>query len=62
LDPEYIKYFVLGEWVLAGERLSVRFEQRDDDNDKEEVESKVIKQVEFPIHEGSKERREKFLS
>jgi len=62
LDAEYIKYFVLGEWDLADEKLSVRFEQRDDDDDKEEVESKIIKQLDFPIHEGSKERCEKFLN
>ena len=62
LDSEYIKYFVLGEWDLTEERLSIRFEERDDDDDKEEVESKVIKQVDFPIHEGSKKRCKKFLN
>lgn len=63
LDSEYIKYFVLGEWDLDEEKLSVRFEQRDDEEDEdEEVKSKVIKQLEFPIHKGSKRRCKKFLS
>ena len=49
LPTDYVKYFVLGEWQLKEEKLLVRFE-------KEEEGSTVIKSVDFPINERSKER------
>ncbi|MBS3736511.1 hypothetical protein KGY72_05015 [Candidatus Bipolaricaulota bacterium] len=49
LPTDYVKYFVLGEWRLKEEKLLVRFE-------KEEEGSTVIKSVDFPINERSKER------
>lgn len=48
LVTEYAKFFVLGEWNLLDETLKIRFE--------EEEESTVLKEVEFPINERSKEK------
>ena len=55
LPTDYVKYFVLGEWRLKEEKLQVRFE-------KEEEGSTVIKSVDFPINERSKERCPELLS
>lgn len=48
LATEYVKFFVLGEWNLVEETMKIRFE--------EEEESTVLKEVEFPINERSKEK------
>ena len=45
---EYVNYYVLGEWSLAEEQLFIRFEK--------DKESEVIKTVDFPINERSKEK------
>jgi hypothetical protein len=54
MPTEYVKFFVLGEWNLWDETLKIRFE--------EEEESTVLKDVEFPINERSKERCPELLS
>jgi len=48
VPTEYVKYFVLGEWNLRVESLKIRLEK--------EEESTVLKAVEFPINERSKEK------
>lgn len=62
LPAEYIKLFVLGEWRLQEEQLLIRLETREGSGEEEVVESKVIKQLNFPIHEASKERCKELLS
>lgn len=54
MPTEYVKFFVLGEWNLWDETLKIRFE--------EDEESTVLKEVEFPINERSKERCPELLS
>jgi|GEM_PF-827242 len=48
MPTAYVKYFVLGEWNLREESLTIRFEQT--------KKSLVLKTVEFPINERSKEK------
>ena len=49
LPSSYINYFVLAEWNLVEEQLSIRFEK--------EQKSEVIEQIRFPINERSKKYR-----
>lgn len=57
---EYIKFFVMGEWDLRDEKLSIRFEEKPDD-EQEGVQSRVLKERKFPIHEVSRERCKEIL-
>lgn len=63
LPSDYIKYFVLGEWKLNEEKLLVRFERREENEDEEEeqIHSEVIRSVDFQLHEASKKRCEELL-
>ncbi len=54
LGSEYINYFVLAQWKLKEEKLLIRFEK--------DKSSKVIKKIEFPINERSKEKWSKQLN
>lgn len=53
VPPEYIKYFVLGEWRLEEEKLLIHFER--------DKQTEVIEEREFAIHEESRERCQDLL-
>jgi len=51
---EYVNYYVLAEWNLLEEKLYIRFEQ--------DKKSEVIKTLDFPINEKSKEKYQEILT
>jgi hypothetical protein len=61
VPAEYIKRFVLAEWKLREEKLLLRMEEKRDSKEEEPVGTEVIEEIDFPIHESSKEKSEEIL-
>lgn len=62
LPIEYVKRFVLAEWDLKEEKLRIHLEEKRDPQQDHPVGTDVIKEVEFRIHEKSKQDCKEILS
>lgn len=61
LPAEYIKRFVLAEWNLREEKLLVHMEEKRNPKEEGPVDTGVIEEIDFPIHESSKEENKEIL-
>ena len=61
LPIEYVKRFVLAEWNLRKEKLLVHLEEKRNPKENHPVGTEVIKEVEFGMHEKSKQNCKEIL-